>query len=96
MIGARVLFHRRKDRWLTLRPQSEHTLSSWTIHRLAKAKRLRAVHIRPRPEFWRPEQRRPRGVLLVPFEGGTVALARSRRFSRRDADAVHRLDSPSF
>jgi len=88
MIGARVLFHRRKDRWLTLRPQAEHTLSSWTIHRLSQVRRLRAVRIRPRPEFWRPEQRRPGGLLLVPFEGGTVALARARRFGRRDADAV--------
>ena len=88
MVGARVLFHRRGGRWLTLRPQDEHTLSSWTIHRLSRIHRLKAFRVRPRPEFWRPEQRRPGGVLVLPIGGGVACLARKTRFGPRSVSAV--------
>ena len=88
MVGARVLFHRRDGRWLTLRPQDEHTLSSWTIHRLSRIHRLRSFRVRARPEFWRPEQRRPGGVLVLPIGGGVACLARKTRFGPRSVSAV--------
>jgi transcriptional regulator of acetoin/glycerol metabolism len=88
MLGARLLFLRRPKRWVRLEPQSVHTLSTWTVLRLAKARRLRAVRIRPRPEFWRPEQRRPGGVLAFPLGAGVACLARRRAFDRREIAAV--------
>jgi transcriptional regulator of acetoin/glycerol metabolism len=88
MLGARLLFLHRPKRWVRLRPQSEHTLSTWSILRLSRTKRLRAVRIRPRPEFWRPEQRRPGGVLAFPLGAGVACLARRRPFDRREVAAA--------
>jgi len=88
LVGGWVLFHRRGKRWRTLRPQSEHTLSSWSIRRLARVKEVRAIRVRPRPEFWRPEQRRPGGVLLFPLGRGVVCIGRRRPFGDRELSAV--------
>jgi DNA-binding NtrC family response regulator len=88
MLGARVLFVRSRRRWLRLRPQAEHTLSTWTVLRLARKKRIAAFRIRPRPEFWRPEQRRPGGVLVFPLGDGVACLARRRPFRRRELAAL--------
>jgi len=88
MLGGRVLFVRRQRSWLRLRPQSEHTLSGWTVRRLARMGRIRSFRVRPCPEFWRPDQRRPRAVIVFPVAGGTACIARDRRFHRRERDAV--------
>ena len=88
MLHARVLLHYSKARYHCLEPQSKHTLSTWTIRTLVRERRFVARTIKPRPEFWRPEQRRPRGLLSFPIGDGTACLARSRPFSRRDAQAV--------
>src|SRR5262249_60146227 len=88
LVGGWVLFHRRGKRWRTLRPQSEHTLSSWSIWRLARVRDVRAIRVRPRPEFWRPEQRRPGGVLLFPLGRGVVCIGRRRPFGDRELSAV--------
>ena len=88
MVGGRVLLHRRGGRWLTLRPQSEHTLSGWTVRRLARERSVRSFRVKSRPEFWRPEQRRPGGVLVFPVGTGTACVARQRRFGSRERDAV--------
>ena len=88
MVGGWVLFHKKAGSWLTLLPQDEHTLSTWTIERLSRAKSLHRLRIRARPEFWRHTQRRPRGLLVFPLHDGVVSLASRRAFSRRQADAV--------
>ncbi len=88
MLGARVLFHRRDGRYLARQPQSTHTLSSWTMLRLARTEGVRARKIRRRPEFWRPEQRRPRGVLSFPIGGGRACIERSTPFRAREIKAV--------
>ncbi len=88
MLGARVLFLKRGKRWVALRPQSEHTLSTWTVLCLARTKTLRAARIRPRPEFWRPEQRRPGGVLAFRLPDGVACVGRRAPFTRRERAAV--------
>ena len=88
MVGGWVLFHKKAGGWLALLPQDEHTLSTWTIDRLSRAKSLHRLRIRSRPEFWRHTQRRPRGILVFPLHDGVVSLASRRPFSRRQADAV--------
>ncbi len=88
MLDGWVLLHYRQGVYLTRRPQREHTLSVWTIHRLARAQRLRARTIRKRDEFWRPDQRRPRGVLSVPIGDGVACIAASRPFTRKEREAV--------
>jgi transcriptional regulator with AAA-type ATPase domain len=103
MLDARVLLHRRGDEWLTLRPQEEHTLSTWTVLRLGRMRRLRAFRVRPRAEFWRPDQHRPGAILAIPVGSGVVCLARKRRFGRREMQAARtvlrfldaRLGAPS-
>jgi transcriptional regulator with AAA-type ATPase domain len=88
MLGARVLFVRRGKRWLQRRPQSQHTLSGWTVLRLARERRIRTFRVRPRPEFWRPDQHRPGALLVFPIGDGTACVGRQRRFKRRERDAV--------
>ncbi|MDA1194131.1 MAG: sigma-54 dependent transcriptional regulator [Planctomycetota bacterium] len=88
MLRGRVLFHRVGDTYLQREPQRVHTLSSWTLHRLERTEELRVHRIRRRPEFWRPEQRRPRGVLVFPIGAGVAALAAGRAFRERDVRAV--------
>jgi DNA-binding NtrC family response regulator len=88
MLGARVLFHRVGRRWVSLEPQSRHTLRTTTVRRLARVRRVRAFRVRPRPEFWRLDQRRPRGVLAFPVGDGIACLGRGRVFTRRETAAV--------
>jgi DNA-binding NtrC family response regulator len=88
MLGGRVLLHYVGERYLTLRPQKEHTLSTWSIRQLVRQTRLRSFKVRRRPEFWRPEQRRPRGVLVFPVGKGVAAISRERRFQPRERRAV--------
>lgn len=88
MLRSRVLFLRHGARWIRLRRQTEHTLSGWTLRRLAKVRKLRAFRVRARPEFWRPEQRRPGALLVFPLAGGLACIARRRAFRRRDLDAA--------
>src|SRR5213075_2304985 len=52
MVGGWVLLHKKGEEWLSLRPQDEHTLSTWTIDRLSRVRSLRRIRIRARPEFW--------------------------------------------
>jgi two-component system response regulator HydG len=73
---------------VTLVPQSRHTLRTTTILRLARVRRVRAFRVRPRPEFWRIDQRRPRGVLAFPVGDGVACLGRGRPFTRRETAAV--------
>ncbi len=88
MLGGRVLLHYEGGRYLTLRSQKEHTLSTWSIRQLVRQTRLRSFKVRRRPEFWRPEQRRPRGVLVFPVGKGVAAISRERRFQPRERRAV--------
>ncbi|MFV1959027.1 MAG: sigma 54-interacting transcriptional regulator [Planctomycetota bacterium] len=88
MLGGWILLHYERGRYLTLRPQSEHTLSTWTVHGLARERHLRARRIRRRPEFWRPDQRRPRAVLSVPLGEGVVCIARHEPYRRKEVEAV--------
>jgi transcriptional regulator with AAA-type ATPase domain len=88
MLRGRVLFHYVKGQYPTLRPQAEHTLSTWTVRRLARADRVVAHVVRPRPEFWRPEQRRPGALLAFPIGEGAACVARRRPFARREIRAV--------
>lgn len=88
MLRSRVLFLRHGARWIRLRRQTEHTLSGWTLRRLAKVRKLRAFRVRARPEFWRPEQRRPGALLVFPIAGGLACIARRQAFRRRDLDAA--------
>jgi DNA-binding NtrC family response regulator len=44
--------------------------------------------VHPRPEFWRPEQRRPRALLSVPIGNGVACIARRSRFTRKEVEAV--------
>lgn len=48
MLGGWVLLHYRHGNYLTRRPQAEHTLSVWTVHRLAREDQLRARKIKER------------------------------------------------
>ena len=61
-------------------PAVRHTLSTWSILRLGKPREFRTIRVRPRPEFWRPEQRRPGGLLAVPLGDGVVCLAKRATF----------------
>jgi DNA-binding NtrC family response regulator len=88
MLDARVLLHRQGREWLTILTQAEHTLSTWTVLRLARLRRLRAFRVRPRPEYWRPDQRRPGAILAIPVGSGIVSIARRRRFRRREIQAA--------
>ncbi|MHC5011774.1 MAG: sigma 54-interacting transcriptional regulator, partial [Planctomycetota bacterium] len=88
MLGGRVLLHYADGRYLTLRPQTEHTLSTWSVHRLTRADRIRALRVRPRPEFWRPEQARPRALLSLPLGSSVACISRGRRFTAKEVKAV--------
>ena len=88
MLGARVLFHRSGGEYVFREAQSIHTLSSWTMLRLAREHRVRTIRVRKRPEYWRPEQRRPGGVLTFPIGDGNACIARKAHFGRREAKAV--------
>lgn len=88
LIGGWVLVHKRARTWVSVRPQSEHTLSTWSIRRLGKLREFRTITVRPRPEFWRPEQRRPGGILAVPFGEGVICLAKRSTFAAREVEAV--------
>jgi DNA-binding NtrC family response regulator len=88
MLGARVLLHYEDGHYHTLRPQTEHTLSTWSIHRLARETRVVARRVRPRPEFWRPDQRRPGALLSFPIGQGVACVSRRRPFRRREIRAV--------
>lgn len=88
MLRARVMLHYRGGAYRVREPQRTHTLSTWALRRLIADRRLVARRVRPRPEFWRPEQHRPRGVLTVPLAAGVVVLARSRRFRPDEVRAV--------
>jgi transcriptional regulator with AAA-type ATPase domain len=88
MLRGRVLLHYAGGRYLTIRPQTEHTLSTWTLRCLVRDRRLVAWRVKARPEFWRPEQRRPAAVLTIPLGEGVLCIARTRRFTRRELRAV--------
>ncbi len=88
MLRARVLFHRLDGKYVDRESQEVHTLSSWTMRRLARCETVRSWRIKRRPEFWRPEQRRPRGVITFPVGNGNACLARSAPFRRNEARAV--------
>ncbi|MDJ0522436.1 MAG: sigma-54 dependent transcriptional regulator [Planctomycetota bacterium] len=88
MLHARVLFHRRDGEYLYREAQSVHTLSSWSMLQLARETQIRARKVRRRREFWRPEQRRPRGVLCFPIGPGVACIARGTPFGGRDVRAV--------
>jgi DNA-binding NarL/FixJ family response regulator len=93
ILAARVLFVRRgrKARWRL--PQDVHTLSSWTMHRLERLRTVQAFRVRPRPEFWRPEQRRP-GALLVARVGKLmVGFARRAPFTADEVGAMRALST---
>ncbi|MDJ0974233.1 MAG: sigma 54-interacting transcriptional regulator [Planctomycetota bacterium] len=91
MLGARVLLHYSRGRYHKQEDQRIHTLSTWTLVRLARDRKLVARRVKPAPEFWRPEQRRPSGLLSVPLGRGVACLARSRPFRRREVRAVRSL-----
>ncbi len=88
MVGARVLLHYECGRYRVLAPQREHTLSTWTIRGLARPGSVATRRVRRRPEFWRPEQRRPRAVLRFPLGDGVVCLMRRRAFRPSEVEAV--------
>jgi len=88
MLGARVVLHRERGEYRSLMPQSIHTLSTWTIYRLGLETRVRRFKVRPRPEFWQPEQQRPGGLLVFPVGEGVACIGRRRPFKRREARAV--------
>ncbi|MDF1701487.1 MAG: sigma-54 dependent transcriptional regulator [Planctomycetota bacterium] len=88
MLGSRVLFHHVRGHYLVRESQQVHTLSSWTMLSLARTATLRSHRIKRKPEFWRPEQRRPRGIVVFPIGDGVAAIARSSVFDRRDVAAV--------
>jgi DNA-binding NtrC family response regulator len=88
MLGARVLLHYERGGYRSLEDQRRHTLSTWSIRCLVRERALRARRIRPRPEFWRPEQERPRGLLSFPIGDGTACLARRRAFGPSDVEAA--------
>lgn len=88
MLGARILLHRVGRQMRRSEDQRRHTLSSWTLWRLGRVRRLQRWRVRAAPEFWRPEQRRPRGLLSVPVPDGLLVLARGRRFRPREERAV--------
>ena len=88
MLHARVLLHYSGGQYHHRESQDRHTLSTWTIRTLVRERRFVARTIKPRPEFWRPEQRRPRGLLSFPIGDGTACLARRKPFGRKDAQAV--------
>jgi DNA-binding NtrC family response regulator len=91
MLGAWVVFYRVDRRWAILRPQANHTLRTTTILRLARVRRLRSFRIRHRPEFWRMDQRRPRGVVVFPIGTGVACIGRDRPFGRRELAAVRTI-----
>ena len=88
MLHARVLLHYSRGQYHVLEPQARHTLSSWTIRTLVRERRFVGRTLKRRPEFWRPEQKRPRGLLSFPIGDGTACLARGTPFTRKDARAV--------
>lgn len=91
MLGGRVLLHQERGTYRVRESQQTHTLSSYTMLKLATSTSIRAHRIRRRPEFWRPEQRRPRGVLAFPIGTGHAAIARNRLFDDRDVRAVETI-----
>ncbi len=91
MLGGRVLFHYSRGAYRQREAQSIHTLSSWSLRRLLRTTEVRAHRVAARPEFWRPEQRRPRGVLVFPVGAGVAAIARSNPLKPRDVDAARTI-----
>ena len=87
MLRGRLLLHYVDGRYLRCRPQGEHTLSTWTIHRLVRQTGMRRFLVRPRPEFWQPEQRRPRAPWCSLW-GRRRLIDRQRRFDAREVQAV--------
>ncbi len=88
MLHARVLMHWDGNKYVHLEPQQIHTLSTWTLVRIRRTETVKARRIRPRPEFWRPEQRRPAGILTLPIGAGVACLARKHAFTAKEARAV--------
>jgi len=88
MLGARVLFHRAEGRYVAMESQARHTLSSWTLRLLVREQGVVARRVKPKPEFWRPEQSRPGGVLCFPIGSGTACLARDAAFVPKEVGAV--------
>ncbi len=88
MLRARVLFHYAAGRYLSLEHQRRHTLSTWTMRRLVCDDEFLVKKVRRRPEFWRPEQRRPGGVIRFAVGRGVACLARKSPFRNREARAV--------
>jgi DNA-binding NtrC family response regulator len=88
MLGAWVLFYHADGRFLQSVDQDVHTLSSWSIRVLLRDNRIVARRVRRAPEFWRPEQRRPRAVLSFPIGHGKACLARGERFTRTEVQTV--------
>ena len=88
MLGARVLFYYRHGEYLDLQDCREHTLTTWTIHRLVRTHGVRARKIRRSHAIWQPGQRRPRGVLSAPVGEGVACWALDRPFRRKEVRAV--------
>ncbi len=85
---AYVLYHERHGKVLREVPQVEHTLATTTLRGLSKLPHMSVRSIRPRAEFWRPHQRRPRAVLIVRMENEFLALAKRVRFRTNETRAV--------
>ena len=88
MLGARVLLHYAEERYVTLDDQRRHTLSTWSIRRIVRDRAIVVRRVRRRPEFWRPEQRRPRGLLSFPVRGGVACIQRGSPFTPREVRAA--------
>lgn len=92
LLAGKVLFVRPESGaaiWQV--PQTVHTLTSWTMHRLETLRSTRAYSVRPRPEFWRPEQHRPGAILVARLGTVLVAFARQTRFRCDEIAAVRRV-----
>ena len=88
LLRSDVLFHRRGRHLLRIQPQSRHTLRTPLIRSLFSCPRVRRLRPPRRPEYWRPEQRRPGGLLAFPVGEGVACLCRTRPYSRREQDLV--------
>ena len=85
---ATVLYHEWQGRVLREQPQIEHTLATTTLRALSRLPHMSVRSIRPRSEFWRPHQRRPRAVLIVRMENEFLALAKHTRFRTNETRGV--------
>jgi DNA-binding NtrC family response regulator len=88
MLGGWTLLHYRDGVYVTERPQEEHTLSTWSLRTLVRDRRIVVRRVRARPEFWRPEQRRPVGLLSLPIGRGVAVIASRRPFRHQEVRAV--------